>query len=149
MTGSNLTISEIFKNGESSFVEFKEKDVRVESLAKVLVAFLNFEGGTVYIGVNDEGTITGVDDRDYEEWVMNIFRSSIYPPVIPGYEEALIGDKKVVKVQVNKGQYKPYYVSTSTAIISGWEAHHGSLPSRNWSVCYRNPVSFIMNFHRS
>jgi ATP-dependent DNA helicase RecG len=110
MTNSNFSVLEVIKNGENSFVEFKEKDVRAESMAKELVAFLNFEGGTVYIGINDDGTITGLDERDYEEWVMNICRNSIYPPVIPGYEEILIGGQKVVRVQVNKGVHKPYYV---------------------------------------
>lgn len=35
-----------------------------DSLPKEIVAFLNSDGGTVYIGVEDDGTINGVDDLD-------------------------------------------------------------------------------------
>lgn len=114
MTYSNANIHEIIKNGENSFVEFKEKDVRVESIAKELAAFLNFEGGSLYIGIDDNGNISGVEkEKNYEEWIMNICRNSINPPIIPGYEELFIENKRVILVKVNKGQYKPYSVVTS------------------------------------
>jgi ATP-dependent DNA helicase RecG len=109
MTYSGSDILSVVKNGENSFVEFKEKNVRAESIAKELAAFLNFEGGAIYIGISDNGQILGVDDdREYEEWVMNICRNSVYPPVIPAYEEIGIGDRKVIRIQVGKGTSKPY-----------------------------------------
>ena len=35
-----------------------------DSLPKEIVAFLNSGGGTIYIGVEDNGSIKGVDDLD-------------------------------------------------------------------------------------
>nr|MBL0716647.1 putative DNA binding domain-containing protein [Desulfobacterales bacterium] len=45
----------IIKNGESSKIEFKTEDVHPTSLSEEIVSFFNFEGGTILIGVNDNG----------------------------------------------------------------------------------------------
>lgn len=82
---------ELVRNGENSGVEFKRDDVRPETLAKELCAFANFEGGHVLLGVEDDGSITGLtrDPRRAEEWVMNICRGDMLrPPLIPYWETA-------------------------------------------------------------
>ncbi len=48
-------ILEMTRNGESSTVEFKTEDVHTNSLAEEIVAFANFEGGTILLGVDDAG----------------------------------------------------------------------------------------------
>jgi ATP-dependent DNA helicase RecG len=58
---------QILKNGESSTVEFKTEAVNPASLAEEVVAFANFEGGTVFIGVGGDGTISGCARSDLEE----------------------------------------------------------------------------------
>ncbi|WP_048766710.1 helix-turn-helix domain-containing protein [Oligella urethralis] len=70
---------EIIKNGENSGTEFKRDDIPSEQLAKEVVAMANFQGGRVLLGVEDDGTITGVQRKDLEEWVMNVFQSKIHP----------------------------------------------------------------------
>lgn len=119
-------LNNILLSGENSFIEFKEKDVRAESVAKELVAFLNFEGGTLFIGVSDNGEIIGVDDKNYEEWIMNICRNSIYPPVIPIYEEIVIDDKKIIKIEVSKGINNPYHTSNKYYIRVGSTSREAS-----------------------
>ena len=75
-------LNQILKQGENSAVEFKEGDVRPESLAKEIVSFANSYGGVILIGVADDGSIRGVDsDRSFDEWVTNIARNNIQPPV--------------------------------------------------------------------
>ncbi|MEG6039735.1 ATP-binding protein [Enterobacter kobei] len=59
---------EIIANGESSGVEFKRDDIRPEQLAKEVVAMTNFQGGSVLLGVEDDGTITGIQRQNLEEW---------------------------------------------------------------------------------
>ena len=51
---------EIIANGENSGVEFKRDDLRPEQLAKEIVALLNFQGGKLFLGVEDDGTISGI-----------------------------------------------------------------------------------------
>jgi ATP-dependent DNA helicase RecG len=79
---------EIIKNGENSGVEFKRDDVRPESLAKEIAAFLNLQGGHVLLGVEDDGSVTGLtrDPHDAEEWIMQICRVHLQPAIIPFWE---------------------------------------------------------------
>ena len=51
---------EIIANGENSAVEFKRDDLRPEQLAKEIVAMANLRGGRVLLGVEDDGTPTGL-----------------------------------------------------------------------------------------
>ena len=81
-----MDILEIITNGENSGIEFKRDDLRNHDLAKELVAFSNFEGGMVLLGVDDDGTITGVTRGRLEEWVMNTCRDKIRPAIIPFFE---------------------------------------------------------------
>ena len=59
-------------NDENSGVEFKRDNIRPEQLAKEIVAFLNFKGGRIFIGVEDNGKIEGILRPVLEEWVMNV-----------------------------------------------------------------------------
>ena len=77
---------EIIASGENSGVEFKRDDLRTQDLAKELVAFSNLQGGMVLLGVEDDGTITGLMRHDLEEWVMNVCRDKIRPAIVPFFE---------------------------------------------------------------
>lgn len=100
---------EIINNGENSGTEFKRDDIPSEQLAKEVVAMANFQGGRVLLGVEDDGTITGVQRKDLEEWVMNVFQSKIHPMILPYYEEVKLDDGKVVAViSFPLGISKPY-----------------------------------------
>ena len=70
---------EIIANGENSGIEFKRDDIRPEQFAKEVVAMANFQGGRVLFGVEDDGTVSGIQRPDLEEWVMNVFQSKIHP----------------------------------------------------------------------
>ncbi|AWK44388.1 transcriptional regulator [Photorhabdus laumondii subsp. laumondii] len=102
---------EIIANGENSGVEFKRDDIRPEQLAKEVVAMANFQGGRVLLGVEDDGTISGVQRHDLEEWVMNVFQGKIHPMILPFYEEVKLDDGKLVAViSFPIGISKPYVV---------------------------------------
>lgn len=47
---------------ESETVELKA--IVVEDIKKEIIAFANCEGGKLYIGVQDDGTVSGLDDPD-------------------------------------------------------------------------------------
>ena len=100
---------EIIANGENSGVEFKRDDVRPEQLAKEIVALANFQGGRVILGVEDDGTISGLQRERIEQWVMNIVRDKIHPLVLPYYEEIKIeNDLFVAVISFPQGVSKPY-----------------------------------------
>ncbi len=101
---------EIITNGENSGVEFKSDNIRPEQLAKEIVALANFQGGKVIIGVEDDGTISGIHRHNLEEWVMNIFQDKIHPLILPFYEQIKVDDKTVAVISFPPGISKPYVV---------------------------------------
>ena len=110
MTRSDLL--ELIGHGENSGVEFKSDDVRPEQLAKEVVALINFQGGRILLGVEDDGTITGIRRGDLERWVMDtVFGRKVHPMILPFYEEIQVDDqRRVAVVSVTQGATKPYVV---------------------------------------
>ena len=110
MTKSELL--ELIANGENSGVEFKRDDLRPEQLAKEAVALANFQGGRILLGVDDDGTITGIQRDDLEHWVMDaVFGRAVHPMILPFYEEVRVNDQlRVAVISISQGTTKPYVV---------------------------------------
>ena len=105
MPVTRTELLDILRNGENSAVEFKRDVITPEQLAKELVAFSNFDGGMVLLGVEDDGTISGITRPKLEEWVMTTCRDKIRPAIIPFYEvlRDLEPGKDVAVVKVPTG----------------------------------------------
>ncbi len=103
---------QIIVNGESSGVEFKHDDIRPEDLGKEVVALANFQGGRILLGVDDDGTISGIQNKgssSTEEWVMQCISDKVHPRIIPYYEEITVDPNvKVAVITVEQGISKPY-----------------------------------------
>lgn len=99
---------DIINGGENFYIEFKEEKVKPKDLGEEIVAFANSEGGTILIGVSDDGKVTGITDKRIEETIMNICRNNVIPNIIPNFEYVTIEDKKVVILGIQKGLSKPY-----------------------------------------
>lgn len=104
-TLTKIDVSEIIRNGENSAIEFKRDDITNDKLAKELVAFSNFEGGMVLLGVEDDGTISGITREKLEDWVMTTCRDKIDPAVIPFFEivRNVENKKDIAIVKVPRG----------------------------------------------
>ena len=104
-----MNIADLLQQGENSSIEFKEIWPRPESLAKEIVAFANTYGGTLLIGVADNGEITGVgEDKNPDEYIANIARNNIIPAIDLTVDVQTIKSKRIFIVQVPKGKDKPY-----------------------------------------
>ena len=63
---------------ESETVELKA--IVVEDIKKEIIAFANCEGGKLYIGVQDDGTVSGLDNPDETSLqISNMVRDAIKP----------------------------------------------------------------------
>ncbi|GAK56570.1 DNA helicase-related protein [Candidatus Vecturithrix granuli] len=51
---------------ENQYIEFKSEAVKAAVLAEEIVAFANSEGGEIWLGIEDDGTVSGLS-RSYEE----------------------------------------------------------------------------------
>jgi len=102
---THTELLEIINNGENSGVEFKRDELQNSDLAKELVAFSNLSGGKVLLGVEDDGSISGITRPDLEEWVMTTCRDKIRPSIIPFFEvvREFEPGKDVAIVSVTRG----------------------------------------------
>ncbi len=99
----------IIRNGESSGVEFKRDDIPIQDLAREIVAFANYQGGMILLGVEDDEKISGIQRQNIEEWVMEACRTKVKPELIPYYETGVIEKgKRVAVVRISSGHAKPY-----------------------------------------
>ena len=103
---------ELIANGENSGVEFKNDAIRPEKLAKEVVALVNFNGGRILLGVEDDGSISGIKREDLEHWVMeSVFGRKVHPQILPFYEEVKFDDgRHVAVITLTQGTAKPYVV---------------------------------------
>ena len=112
-------LEERIRNGENSGVEFKRDDVVPERLAKELAALLNLEGGHLLLGVEDDGTVTGLTraPKQAEEWIMEVARVHLLPAAIPFWETLKLDDENVVGVISLPADApdKPYKAKRGTA----------------------------------
>ena len=97
---------------ETETVELKA--VAQDGIKKEIVAFANSNGGTVYVGVGDDGTILGVEDADgCALQVSNMVRDAVRPDatMFVSYETLDCDGKAVVAVKVQRGTNRPYYMA--------------------------------------
>lgn len=115
-------LREILRNGENSGVEFKRDDVHPDSLAKEIAALANLEGGRILLGVEDDGSISGLTRtaKEAETWVMNVCRDHLQSPLIP-YWETLVPEEGqrvgVISIPADCPD-KPYKAKRGSAWVS-------------------------------
>lgn len=103
---------DIMKLYENETVELK--GIYTPDLKKEIVAFANTNGGTIYIGVQDKGEIIGLDNADFVmQQISNAVRDGIRPDVSIFINIELVEEdrKNIIKLTVNQGTKKPYYLS--------------------------------------
>lgn len=97
---------------ENKTTEFKRE--YIDDIKNTVVAFANTDGGKVYIGINDDGSVKGVEDTDGTMLrVANMIRDVVRPDVTMFTEYAVetIEDKPVVVITVQRGTARPYYLA--------------------------------------
>ena len=118
---------------ENLEIEFKELDrikgTLPDSIPKELIAFANTEGGELYIGVRNDGSVAGVDDPDdIMTRVSNLAHDTILPDLMPFIQIRAVEmeGKQVVKVTVSVGTERPYYLAREGLKPRGVYVRRGS-----------------------
>lgn len=96
---------------ENKTTEFKRE--YVDNIKNTITAFANCDGGTVYIGINDDGTVCGVADVDGTMLrVTNAIRDAIRPDITMFVEcrNDTMDGKDIICVEVHRGTARPYYL---------------------------------------
>jgi len=96
---------------ETNRQEFKEK--LTDNLEKEVVAFLNANGGKIYIGIRNDGTIAGVENPDEMQLQINNRLINNIRPGIMGLFDIFVeqhDDRPIVVVNLAGGMDTPYYI---------------------------------------
>lgn len=118
---------------ESVNVEFKELDresgALPSSTAKEIVAFANTEGGDLYLGISDDGSVVGVEDpEDVMGRLTNLVHDAILPDLMPFIQIRPVEMEGmcVIKATVSVGTERPYYLKKEGLRPSGVYVRRGS-----------------------
>jgi len=99
--------------GEDSSRQFKADVRNSDSLASEMAAFANAEGGTMFIGVKDDGTMPGLAPKDVvriNQLISNAASQHVRSPLSVRTETIQIADDRIViRLIVPKGLDKPYF----------------------------------------
>ena len=122
---------------ESETVELKA--IVVEDIKKEVIAFANCEGGKLYIGVQDDGTVSGLDNPDETSLqISNMVRDAIKPDLTMflHYETITVDEKKIVAVDIQQGTERPYYIAKKGLRPEGVYVRQGysSVPATNTAI---------------
>jgi len=103
-------ITKLLESGESDILEYKARFQR--SVVESVVAFANTRGGTILIGINDQGKPIGVTlgKESLKEWA-NEISANTEPTVIPEIRSFDFAGKTIVVIQIPEFPIKP--ISTS------------------------------------
>ena len=101
-----------------------------QKVQNTMLAFLNTDGGTLYIGISDNGAIYGVDGNIDEESrsIVNSFRDSVTPDP-SGYfkvEPEMRDGKHIIVVTVERGSAIPYCYAKYGLVPQGVYVRVGS-----------------------
>lgn len=108
---STEEIREIIEKGETGRIEFKSDKEKNIDFAREIAAFANGSGGYLLVGVEDDGTVSGVSNPlKFEEKIYNICTDSIRPVVTPELWKYKIEEKDVFCFYVSLGFSKPYAI---------------------------------------
>lgn len=110
-------LKRLVAEGEGLHLEFKRKAAYPEKIVRELIAFANTEGGTLLIGVDDDGSIPGVKYPDEEIHVVTgALQALCRPPIV--YHESILAvadNRFVVRIDVPQSSKRPHYMTAGEA----------------------------------
>jgi len=112
---------------ESETVELKS--ILIDDIKKEIIAFANSGGGTIYIGVEDNGNAAGVADAEGDLTSLhNMVRDGIRPDVTLFVQSKVerMEDKSIIILKVQRGTERPYYLAGKGIRPEGVYVRHGT-----------------------
>jgi len=113
---------------EMQTLEYKRK--YNQKAKNTMLAFLNTDGGTLYIGISDDGSAYGVDGNIDEtaRGVANSFRDSVTPDPSSYFkiEHEMREGKNIIVVTIERGSSVPYCYAADGLVPKGVYVRIGS-----------------------
>lgn len=120
------------QNTETNRIENKEQ--LNEDFEQEVIAFLNYkEGGIIYVGINKNGQVVGVEDVDLTQLqIKDRIKNNIQASTLGLFDVTVetIDNKEVIKVIISSGTEKPYYLRKKGRTPEGCYIRVGSSKER-------------------
>lgn len=126
---------------ESQTVELKREVT--DRFCREVVAFANAEGGCIYVGVDDDGTVVGVDDSDAViRRIVGMLETNIEPDVrrYVTVREELHEGRPIVLVEIQEGDRKPYCIAQKGYVSAGVYVRMGTVCAHASSELIRSMI---------
>jgi ATP-dependent DNA helicase RecG len=105
----NTVLSQLLARCESAQVEFKAGAGKESHVEEAACAFLNARGGSVVLGVRDDGRLVGVPDAEEKaQAVRQRLLKGISPPAPLSVTVESVEGKNLIVIDVPQGLEKPY-----------------------------------------
>lgn len=122
---------------ETEIIELK--GIVTDDIKKEIIAFANANGGTIYVGVENDGNVIGISSADKTiQQISNMVRDAIKPDVTMfiHYDTIKANDKTVVKIDIQRGTQRPYYLAAKGLRPEGVYVRQGtsSAPSTDTAI---------------
>jgi len=104
-------LEDVVSKGEGQLLEFKLKATFPEKIVKEMVAFANTEGGQLFIGVDDDGRISGLKFAEEDKFVIEKAIQNHIKPGIRYQSEVIPINKKrnILHYRIFENRKKPSY----------------------------------------
>ena len=113
---------------------FENKEQLNEDFEQEVIAFLNYkEGGIIYVGINKNGQVAGVENTDLTQLqIKDRIKNNIQPSTLGLFDVTVetIDNKEVIKVIISSGTEKPYYLRKKGRTPEGCYIRIGSSKER-------------------
>jgi predicted HTH transcriptional regulator len=103
-------VNRLIEQGEGFEIEFKRKVSTPEKIARALIAFANTKGGHLLFGVDDDGSIVGVESEKSEvDQITQAATEFCLPEITPEIDIVAFDGKDVIVAYVEESDDKPHY----------------------------------------
>jgi predicted HTH transcriptional regulator len=103
-------VDRFIEEGEGFEIEFKRKVSSPEKIARALIAFANTKGGTILFGVDDDGTVIGVESEKSEvDLIRRAGLEFCVPEIDPVIDIVAYDGSDVIVAYVPESTNKPHY----------------------------------------
>lgn len=103
-------VEELIERGEGFTVEFKRRISSPEKISRTLISFANTKGGTILFGVDDDGSIVGVESEKSEvDLIETAGREFCDPQIHPRIDIIPVDGKDVIMCHIDESRTKPHF----------------------------------------
>jgi len=103
-------LKKLIPQGEAETLEFKKSAGEWKEIIKTISAFGNTRGGNIYIGISDQGKISGIQiGRKTIEDLVNKIKENTDPKIFPGVSVEEINKKQIILIRVAESKSKPVF----------------------------------------